>query len=421
MSNPKVFPLKCPVQTYHWGKVGKDSEVAKLSLSGNSDFKLDDKTTYAELWMGTHHKGPCILNRPKMDNTTLAQWVAKNQDDLGSKVKDKFQGQLPYLFKVLSVNMSLSIQAHPNKSHAEQLHKDHPDRYPDPNHKPEIAIALTPFQGMCGFRPIEELVKFLKAIPELQSVIGLENAQGVISALSGKAQQAALKQAFTALMSCDPKIVETNLQALISKVQERVAAKEDVSDVEGELLLRLNQEFPGDVGCFCIYFLNIMNLQPGESMFLEANLPHAYLKGDCIECMACSDNVVRAGLTPKFKDVPTLCDMLIYEPKSAKENLFDSIKDSKDSNITHYQPNIPDFAVDKYELSQDIKEYTIPSMDSASIVLVIKGEAEGKNQTLGDEALQLQRGTVLFIAANQEVQLTLKGSDILMFRAYCGI
>ena len=61
--------------------------------------------------------------------------------------------------------------------------------------------------------------------------------------------------------------------------------------------------------CLSIVFKNIL----GEAMFLGPNLPHAYLSGDCIECMACSDNVVRAGLTPKLIDVPTLCEMLIYQ------------------------------------------------------------------------------------------------------------
>ena len=53
-------------------------------------------------------------------------------------------------------------------------------------------------------------------------------------------------------------------------------------------------------------------MQPGEALFLGANEPHAYLYGDCVECMAASDNVVRAGLTPKFKDVETLTSMLTY-------------------------------------------------------------------------------------------------------------
>ena len=71
-------------------------------------------------------------------------------------------------------------------------------------------------------------------------------------------------------------------------------------------------QYPGDVGCFVIYFVNHVKLEPGEAMFLGPNLIHAYLCGDCVECMACSDNVVRAGLTPKLIDVPTLCSMLEY-------------------------------------------------------------------------------------------------------------
>lgn len=68
-----------------------------------------------------------------------------------------------------------------------------------------------------------------------------------------------------------------------------------------DLVLKLNNDFPGDVGIFCIYWLNYIVLKPGEAIYLAANEPHAYLSGDCIECMANSDNVVRAGLTPKLK------------------------------------------------------------------------------------------------------------------------
>ena len=49
-----------------------------------------------------------------------------------------------------------------------------------------------------------------------------------------------------------------------------------------------------------------------QALYLAANEPHAYISGECVECMATSDNVVRAGLTPKFKDVSTLCGMLTY-------------------------------------------------------------------------------------------------------------
>ena len=85
-----------------------------------------------------------------------------------------------------------------------------------------------------------------------------------------------------------------------------------------ELLLRLNSQFPGDVGCFCVFFLNYLTLEPGQAIFLAANMPHAYLSGDCVECMATSDNVVRAGLTPKYRDVNLLINMLTYESGPAR-------------------------------------------------------------------------------------------------------
>ena len=93
-------------------------------------------------------------------------------------------------------------------------------------------------------------------------------------------------------------------------------------DAADELFLRLWEQYPGDVGCFVIYFVNHVRLEPGEAMFLGPNLIHAYLSGDCVECMACSDNVVRAGLTPKLIDVPTLCSMLEYKCLEAADVLF---------------------------------------------------------------------------------------------------
>jgi mannose-6-phosphate isomerase class I len=45
---------------------------------------------------------------------------------------------------------------------AEKLHYEHPAIYKDANHKPELAIALTPFEALCGFRPIEEIKHFLE-------------------------------------------------------------------------------------------------------------------------------------------------------------------------------------------------------------------------------------------------------------------
>ena len=77
-------------------------------------------------------------------------------------------------------------------------------------------------------------------------------------------------------------------------------------------ILRLAQQYPGDPGAMAPLFLNYLLIAPGESFFMGANEPHAYVAGEIIEVMACSDNVVRAGLTAKFKDVSNLVNMLTY-------------------------------------------------------------------------------------------------------------
>ena len=83
-----------------------------------------------------------------------------------------------------------------------------------------------------------------------------------------------------------------------------------------QLVLSLEKQYPGDVGVLAAFFLNFVKLNPGEALYVSANEPHAYLSGECIECMATSDNVVRAGLTPKYRDVQTLCSMLTYNQVS---------------------------------------------------------------------------------------------------------
>lgn len=146
-----------------------------------------------KLWMGAHPKGDALIKDNRISQRTLGQWIADFPGCLGSKVKDMFHGQLPFLFKVLSVNTALSIQAHPNRVRLEtvsliemysctniqndsliyfvlvswqelaaRLHAQFPEHYPDNNHKPEMAIALTRFEGLCGFRPMEEILGFLK-------------------------------------------------------------------------------------------------------------------------------------------------------------------------------------------------------------------------------------------------------------------
>ncbi|XP_037357989.1 mannose-6-phosphate isomerase isoform X1 [Talpa occidentalis] len=421
MAAPRVFPLAPAVQQYGWGKKGSSSEVARLLASSDPQVRISEDKPYAELWMGTHPRGDAKILDNRISQKTLGQWIDENQDCLGSKVKDTFNGKLPFLFKVLSVETALSIQAHPNKELAEKLHLQAPQHYPDANHKPEMAIALTSFQGLCGFRPVEEIVTFLTKVPELQFLIG-ENAATQLKQSMSRDSQAvasALQNCFSHLMKSEKKVVVQQLNMLVKRISQEVAARNNMEDVYGELLLQLHQQYPGDIGCFAIYFLNLLSLKPGEAMFLEANVPHAYLKGDCVECMACSDNTVRAGLTPKFIDVPTLCEMLSYTPGPSKDRLFPPARSQEDPYLFVYDPPVPDFTVMKMEVPGSATEYKVLALDSASILLLVQGTVTASTPT-AQAAIPLKRGGVLFIGAKEMVSLQLAmPEDLLMFRACC--
>lgn len=99
----------------------------------------------------------------------------------------------------------------------------------------------------------------------------------------------------------------TNMTSLYTLHQVRQLTDKEL------LVLQLEKQYPADVGVISAFFFNHVKLNPGEALYLGANEPHAYLSGECVECMATSDNVVRAGLTPKYRDVETLCSMLTYK------------------------------------------------------------------------------------------------------------
>ena len=253
VQRPFKMELKCAVQNYHWGKVGSASLVASFAANAVTDFKLDEGSNYAELWMGTHNSGPSVI---KETGETLPEYIKKNPDCLGEKVLERFGGELPFLFKVLSVRQALSIQIHPNKSNAEALNAKFPDRYKDSNHKPEIAIALTDFQGLCGFRPLKEIQDFLQKLPELQTILGEASTQALLNAKEDDYKDG-LKASFTSLMKVEVDVLKKELEKLAARIN-------DSEGLQKDLFNTLNKDFPGDVGCFAIFFLNHVKLLPGR-------------------------------------------------------------------------------------------------------------------------------------------------------------
>ncbi len=199
--------------------------------------------------------------------------------------------------------------------------------------------------------------------------------------------------------------------------------------------MRLASEYPNDVGCFVVFLLNCFSLQKGEAIYLAANVPHAYLFGEGVECMACSDNVVRAGLTPKFKDVDTLCSMLDYTMRSADENKLASTRThlSQDKTyLTEFRPTVDEFSIQQIHITGENKEtdFLIPKSNSGSILIVIESETAPGYFITGDCGRQREAkaGLVYFIDANTDIIYksnglsNLKsGTRLLAYRAYCDI
>jgi len=298
----QIYRLENVIQPYAWG-----SRTAIAALTGQS---VPSEHPQAELWMGTHPKGPSTVV-DHGQRLPLQRLIQRHPVEiLGKVVAEKFGNALPYLFKVLAAAEPLSIQAHPSQSQALEgferenrlgIPLDAPDRnYRDGHHKPEIICALRPFWGLNGFRAPEEVHRLMAPVcPKI-----LENAlQGVL-----KSGNPGLRDLFETMinLSADKKI------SACLEITEKAENLKGVLPVY-EWMTNLSQAYPGDLGILSPALLNLVRLEPGQAMYLPAGQLHAYLDGVGIELMANSDNVLRGGLTPKHVDVDELLRVVRFE------------------------------------------------------------------------------------------------------------
>ncbi|OJJ62767.1 hypothetical protein ASPSYDRAFT_145924 [Aspergillus sydowii CBS 593.65] len=447
-----LLRLQCGVNSYDWGKVGLESTAAKYAATTAApDFSVESEKPYAELWMGTH---PSLPSKDLETQRTLLDLVQDNVALISPEVSDRYGGKLPFLLKVLSIRKALSIQAHPNKKLAEKLHARDPRNYPDDNHKPEMTIAITPFEGLCGFRPLAEIAHFLRAVAPLRGLVGGQTAADFENVIKGseasddleqtRKNKSALRTLFAALMNSSPEQIETAAQELVTSAQnspETFASLVNAPDTNptnpaelASVVVRLNEQFPNDIGLFVFFFLNFVRLDPGEAMFLKADDIHAYISGDIIECMASSDNVVRAGFTPKFKDVDTLTDMLTYsyapieeqklEPADYPYVVLNAPAYSSASESLLYDPPIEEFSVVKTDLRRTRAKATFDSLTGPSILICTGGEGK---ITVGHKTEEVKEGYVFFVGANAEciIENTGTGPDeenvFTTFKAFCDL
>ncbi len=396
--------LECTAQQYAWGKIGSSALVARLKAAQHDDESMiEEEKPYAELWIGTHPNGMSNIVLPSDDGSNevkrmpLVDYVQSNPEmhlGIDGVTEQSDDYDLTFLFKVLSIEKVLSIQAHPDKNLAAQLFTDRPDVYKDPNHKPEMAVALTDdFEAMSGFRPVFDIMTNLLDYPEFTDLIG-DVRHDLLEFVAGKRgvnPKPILKKLFLTYMTADEAHMKSNLETMNNRL---VAKKEeDVTDLD-QLIMKLAKQFPGDSGIFAPIIFNYLKLKTGDAFYIGANEPHAYIQGEILECMACSDNVVRAGLTPKLKDVDTLVKMLTY--KCTQPEITRGKK--KDENCTLYVPPINDFAMEIVEVAPG-EEYQMQDVMSPSVILTLSGSGT-LEQDYSQYILPVSFGKAAFMSAN---------------------
>ncbi len=387
MKNDLIRPvfLENSIQNYSWGERGPTAFIPQLlGIPAQPD------TPYAELWIGAHPTAPSqvVLEGKKVP---LHKWIAENPEPiLGERVVKKFGPQLPFLLKVLSAAEALSIQVHPNKEQAERLHARDPEHYPDANHKPEIAIALDGLKALAGFKSFEETVAALKEFPEIAEFLG-EGA-----ALTGPEPHArknwVRRVYLTALRRSEENPAQ--LRQLLLRLDARFSSTPSDGDFLQKIYLELRQKYGDDVGLLSLFLLRFAELKPGEAIFIDAGVPHAYLKGNIIECMANSDNVVRAGLTPKFKDVAAMEEVMQPEPKPVP--VFGA---SPEAEEILYRTPAEEFRVVRLNLNPGQRK-KIENSGSLTILLVVTGRLEVVwHSGAGENRVSVARGESLLVPA----------------------
>jgi mannose-6-phosphate isomerase len=374
-----VVRLQNTIRDYAWG-----SHTALPELLGVEP----DGKPQAELWMGAHESAPSVL--PNGD--TLYDVVSADPAAvLGAETAERFEGRFPFLAKLLAAAQPLSIQAHPSpdqaidgyaRDEAAGIPRDAADRnYKDAWPKPEILIALEPFDALVGFRPLESTVALLDAL----APVGFEWLTDLLR--DGK-----LREAFTDFMSRDRDAIRPLVGALGEAVAQSTG---DAFGLERETLSRLCADFPDDPGVLAALLLNRVRLERFDAVYLPAGNVHAYLHGLGFEVMANSDNVLRGGLTSKHVDVPELVTVVDFEP------LDNPVLTADDEGV--YETGCPYFAVRRVDLNG--AEQTVEGVGPRIVCCV-----DGTVDAVGKESVvTLSAGQSAF-ASGPEGPCTLRGS-----------
>lgn len=415
-ASPRALTLRPTLQHYEWG--GYEFIPGLLGVENA------ERRPFAELWMGTHPRGPA---RAEIDGTLLPLdrlIAAEPWQTLGTDVALRFAGRLPYLFKVLDVRIMASLQAHPTKGQATEgfarenaagIPLDAPARsYRDENHKPEVHVVLTDFWMLHGFRPLEEISEALAAEPELSGIMpSFDEKLGASHGDQG-GRSALLRELYARVMTMEQAEADAILTPLVARLEAAETQGTLRKDSHGFWALRAARTFPlpgghADKGIISMYLLNLLELKPGQGTYQPAGTLHAYLEGADVELMASSDNVLRGGLTPKHVDVPELLATLSFN--DGRPPILEGRAASETGR--EYETPAEEFALERIEIAPGTP-YAGGRDHSADCLIVIEGAAA---VIAGGRTVMLPRGGVAMVPAALPYSIAARSPRAVLFKA----
>ena len=394
-----IYKLTGSLQNYVWGGHQYIPQLLNIPAEENQ--------YYAEWWLGAHHSAPSSIEVDGK-HVLLTEFLQKNPTALGVQSRASFGDELPYLLKILDVAQPLSIQLHPTKTQAEigfaeenakDIELKAPTRtYKDNNHKPEMMIALSDFWLLHGFKNKSDIVKTLEARSSLAPLAKKLHKQDLHAFYADimQAEQAQLHQWLSPILLANQAAYEANSLDLTNP-DYWVLYTIDAMNISLDKL---------DAGLICFYLFNIVHLKKDEGIYQDAGIPHAYLRGQNIELMACSDNVIRGGLTPKYVDIPEL--LKIVDCREVAPKISPSAP--QDARIFTYATPAQDFAL--LNIQYECGETHHLKAQSASILLVMNGQL---NLCSEMTVLSLKQGEAAFITAGSvyEVEGLIEGYAVV--------
>jgi len=294
--------------------------------------------------------------------------------------------------KFLAAERPLSLQVHPSRSMAEigfareeeaGVPLDAPHRvYKDRNHKPEMVYALTTFDSLIGFRPTAEILRVL-------GPLNTPLSQRLADDLRADPGFASIVRRVEWLLTTGVEPAEVH--QIVGACRTLASLGMDIKRAYATAV-EVSEHHPDDIGVVISLLLNRMTLQPGEAAYLETGVIHAHLHGLCLEVMATSDNVLRAGLTSKHIDPGGLVACLA----SGMARVARVTPDFVEYDTEVFSPAGGGFALAVTQISSAAPEGVDLVRTDGSLLICTGGEVAV--MTEAGEKLTLARGESLYLA-----------------------